>query len=150
MRRPTALLGVLAVLVAALAGCGLGPGKAKDGGAELRVTRDFGQTEIGRPAKRTKLRDSDTVMRFLQSERKVSLKYGGGFVQSIDGLSGGGASGRQDWFYFVNGAEADTGAADHKLHSGDVVQWDYRNWIATMHIPAIVGAFPQPLRDGLD
>ncbi len=31
-------------------------------------------------------------MRFLQSERKVSLRYGGGFVQSIDGLTGEGAT----------------------------------------------------------
>jgi hypothetical protein len=53
-----------------------------------------------------------------------------------------------DWFYFVNGLEADRGAAEYELSPGDVVQWDYRRWDAAMRVPATVGAFPQPLRDG--
>ena len=139
----------LVVLSALLAGCGLGPGKEQGGGAELRVTRDFGQRELA-AAKLDKVRESDTVMRFLQSRRKVSLRYGGGFVQSIDGLSGTGASGHRDWFYFVNGQEGSVGAADRKLHPGDVVQWDYRDWTATMTIPGIVGAYPEPFLHGFD
>jgi hypothetical protein len=140
------LLALVAV-AALLAGCGLGPGKDQGGGAELRVTRGFGQRELG-SEKLAKVRDGDTVMRFLQSRRKVSLRYGGGFVQSIDGLSGTGSSGHKDWFYFVNGEEASTGAADRKLHPGDVVQWDYRDWTATMSVPGIVGAYPEPFVHG--
>jgi Domain of unknown function (DUF4430) len=139
----------VAVAVAvALSGCGLGPGEERDGGAELRVTRDFGQVRIA-AAKEDKVREGQTVMRFLQSERKVETRFGGKFVQTIDGVSGStDGGGRRDWFYFVNGIEADVGAADRELAPGDVVQWDNRRWDAAMRVPAIVGAFPEPFRSG--
>ena len=142
------LLAVLAaLLLTGVPGCGLGPGAAKEGPVELRVTRDFGQKELSAPVQRDKVRPSDTVMRLLQSSHQVTTRYGGGFVQSIDGLAGN-KSGEHDWFFYVNGTEASQGAADQKLSLSDVVQWDYHRWSATMHIPAIVGAFPQPFRNG--
>lgn len=140
---------VLVVLASALAGCGLGAGDEQDGGAELRITRDFGQRAVA-SAERETVREGDTVMRFLQSEREVGLRHGGGFVQSIDGLAGAGAEGQRDWFYWVNGQEASVGAAERELHPGDVVQWDYRDWSGAMSIPGIVGAFPEPFISGFD
>ena len=132
-------------LCAGLAGCGFGPGATKGGGGvQLRVTRDFGRKTIA-TGSLAHVRSSDTVMRFLQSHAKTTTRYGGGFVQSIDGISG---TARNDWFYFVNGIEAPTGAADRALSPGDVVQWDYRDWAATPHVPAIVGAFPEPFLHG--
>jgi hypothetical protein len=131
----------------ALSGCGLGEGDDLGGGVELRVTRDFGQERLA-AAERDEVTEGDTVMRLLQSERDVETEYGGGFVQSIDGLSGEGSGGRSDWFYFVNGLEADSGAADFGLSPGDVVQWDYRYWDAAMRVPAIVGAYPEPFLHG--
>lgn len=136
------------VVVLTLAGCGLGPGESKKGGVELRVTRDFGRTALGPPAKRDKVRESDTVMRFLQGSRKVTTRFGGGFVQSIDKVAGDQAA-EHDWFFYVNGSEASMGAADYDLNPGDVVQWDYHDWQATQHIPAIVGAYPEPFVHGL-
>jgi uncharacterized protein DUF4430 len=130
-------------------GCGFGPGEAKKGGAELRVTRDFGQRQLGPSARQAKVRESDTVMRFLQGQRKVTTRFGGGFVQSIDGVAGT-ISGERDWFYYVNGSEASVGAADYKLSPGDAVQWDYHDWRATQHIPAIVGGYPEPFVHGID
>ena len=137
------------VLVAALglAGCGVGPGAAERGAAELRVTRDFGQRQLGQVARKAEIRPTDTVMRFLQSERKVTTRYGGAFVQSIDGLAGS-KQREHDWFFYVNGRESSTGAADVKLRPSDVVQWDWHRWSATMHVPAIVGAFPEPFAHG--
>jgi hypothetical protein len=136
-------------LLVALAGCGLGPGERRAGAAELRVTRDFGQERVREVARR-EARQGDTVLRFLQSEGKVETAYGGGFVQSIDGLAGLGGSGRRDWFYFVNGLEGSSGAAERRLSPGDVVQWDYRHWEAAMSVPAIVGAYPEPLLSGVE
>jgi hypothetical protein len=131
-----------------VAGCGFGAGGTRGGsGAELRVTRDFGQTSLA-SAKTTTVRESDTVMRFLQAHAKTTTRYGGKFVQSIDGIAGRSSGGRQDWFYFVNGVEAPTGAADRALSPGDVVQWDYRRWDASPRVPAIVGAFPEPFLHG--
>jgi hypothetical protein len=138
---------VVLLACAALAGCGLGAGPERNGGVQLRVTRDFGRTTLA-SASAAKVRSSDTVMRLLQRGGKVTTRYGGGFVQSIDGIAGNGSGGRQDWFYFVNGTEAPTGAADRALDPGDVVQWDYRTWSATPHVPAIVGAFPEPFLHG--
>jgi hypothetical protein len=140
---------LLLVLAAALAvaGCGFGPGKAEQGPVELRVTRDFGQKELSPATRRDQVRSSDTVMRVLQSSHQVTTRYGGAFVQSIDGLAGN-KSGEHDWFFYVNGSESSKGAADFDLSLSDVVQWDYHRWTATQHIPAIVGAFPQPFRNG--
>jgi hypothetical protein len=87
-------------------------------------------------------------MRFLQGARKVTTRYGGGFVQSIGGLAGNNSA-EHDWFYYVNGSEASVGAADYKLSPGDVVQWDYHDWHATQHVPAIVGAYPEPFVHGM-
>jgi Domain of unknown function (DUF4430) len=139
---------VCIALCLGLAGCGLGAGGPRGGsGAELRVTRDFGRTTVSRASTKT-IRESDTVMRLLQAHAKTTTRYGGKFVQSIDGIAANSDGGRHDWFYFVNGVEAPTGAADRTLAPGDVVQWDYRNWDATPRVPAIVGAFPEPFLHG--
>ena len=48
-------------------------------------------------------------MRMLERSFKVTTRYGGGFVESIDGHAG--SSARRDWFYYVNGIQATQGAA---------------------------------------
>ena len=143
----------LAALLAcglALAGCGLGAGEKRRGaGAQLHVTRDFGHARLGE-AKLARVREGQTVMRFLRSRFEVGTRFGGRFVQSIDGLAGGGEGGRVDWFYWVDGVEAGVGAAEYELSPGDRVQWDRRDWRATMRVPAIVGAFPEPFLHGFE
>jgi hypothetical protein len=141
-------LALIALCAVGLAGCGFGAGPTRGGsGAQLHVTRDFGRTQVA-VASLPKIRESDTVMRFLRANAKTTTRYGGGFVQSIDGIAGSSSGGRSDWFYFVNGVEAPTGAADRALKPGDVVQWDYRRWDATPRVPAIVGAYPEPFLHG--
>jgi hypothetical protein len=138
-----------AVLIAlavglALSGCGLGAG-SKPAGTKLTITQDFGADGVRRidaPA----VGGSETVMRLLQRNARVGTRFGGGFVQSIDGLSGGG---RVDWFYYVNGLEASRGAADTKLSAGDSIWWDRHDWSAAMRVPAVVGSFPEPFRHGI-
>lgn len=135
--------------VIALAGCGFGEGEAQDGGAELRVTKDFGHKELGANEIET-VHEDETVMRLLQSEHEVETRFGGKFVEAIDGVEGSGGGGSRDWFYFVNGILADRGAGDWEVHTGDVIQWDNRDWSATQRIPAIVGAYPEPFRSGVE
>ena len=145
MRRAAALL----VLAAALSGCGLGAGRTAKN-VDLVVSEDFG----ARPLVQTdapKRGGSDTVMRLLQRNAKVATRYGGGFVQSIDGRAGGRHDGRPvDWFFYVNGIESERGAASVKVHDGDHVWWDRHDWGATMRVPAVVGAFPEPFVHGAD
>jgi hypothetical protein len=144
-----ALLGCLLALAGATAGCGLGPGEERAGGAELRITRDFGKRLL--KAERVgKVRDDQTVMRLLRANNEVKTRYGGRFVQEIAGIEGGGAGGFADWFFYVNGLEAGVGAAEYELSPRDLVQWDYRNWRHTMDIRAIVGAFPEPFVSGAE
>jgi Domain of unknown function (DUF4430) len=143
MRRIAALIAAALVL----GGCGIGPGEEQQGGATIRVTRDFGHEELGSTETKT-LREDQTVMRLMQSQFDVETRFGGRFIQAIDGLEGTGASGMRDWFFFVNGVESAVGAAEYELSPGDRVQWDYRDWGTVMRVPAIVGAFPEPFRHG--
>jgi hypothetical protein len=149
VRRGRRILAAVLAASALATGCGLGPGDEREGGAQLRVTRDFGHEELG-SAELDTLREDQTVMRFLRSEFDVETRFGGRFVQAIDGLEGGGPAGTRDWFFFVNGIESDTGAAEFELSPGDRIQWDHRDWGATMRVPAIVGAFPEPFLSGLE
>jgi hypothetical protein len=152
IERPPARRRALAALVAAaalLSGCGLGPGDEQEGGAELRVTRDFGHEALG-SIRVDSLREDQTVMRLLRSEFDVETRFGGRFVQAIDGLRGAGPAGTRDWFFFVNGIESGEGAAEYELSPGDRVQWDHRSWGAAMRVPAIVGAFPEPFLHGIE
>jgi hypothetical protein len=134
----------LLLICVALGGCGLGEGEEQAGGAELRVTRDFGREVLAADEIKT-VREDESIMRLLQSRHDVETRFGGKFVSEIDGL---GAGGSRDWIYFVNGQWADTGAADREVDGGDVIQWDNHDWSATQRIPAIVGAYPEPFRSG--
>jgi hypothetical protein len=117
-------------------------------GVTLDVTQDFGQLRVD-SATSEKLPAGETVMRLLQRKFDVGTRYGGGFVRSIEGYSGGTDGGdRVDWFYYVNGIEAPQGAASRKVAAGDVIQWDRHQWDTAQRIPAIVGAFPEPFVSG--
>jgi hypothetical protein len=150
VRRVRALAAALlvAALAPAAAGCGFGEGSERaGGGATLRVTRDFGHEQLG-SMRLDKVHEGDTVMRMLRSKFDVTTRFGGRFVQSIDGLAGEGAGGQVDWFFFVNGIEADKGAAEWNVSPGDRIQWDRRDWSGAMRVPAIVGAYPEPFTSG--
>ncbi len=145
MRRVAALIAA----ALALGGCGIGPGDEQEGGAVIRVTRDFGHEEIDSTSTKT-LREDETVMRVMQSKFDVETRFGGRFVQSIDGVKGSGPGGMRDWFFFINGVESEVGAAEYELSPGDRVQWDFRDWGTAMRVPAIVGAFPEPFLNGVN
>jgi hypothetical protein len=138
---------VIALLAAvALSGCGgVGP-TAADGNAQLWVTRDRGD----RVLVDTEVPAGQTLLRGLRSKAKVSTRYGGGFVQSIDGVEGS-ARRHEDWFWFVNGLAGDRAASSYRLRDGDVAWWDYRDWsgdAATLEV--VAGAFPEPFLHGYD
>ena len=142
VRRVAALL--LASLT--LAGCGggsPGAGRGSTGTARLWITRDRGATLLVSAT----VPAGETLMSALRSRAKVDTRYGGRFVQAINGLSGS-LSSRRDWFWFVNGLAGDTGAAEYRLHAGDVAWWDYRDWTDDPDLAVVVGAFPEPFLHG--
>ena len=131
---------MLVLLAAALAGCG---GQGTHGTATLWVTRDRGSHVLlvrSVPA-------GETAMQALTRSVKLKTRYGGRYVQGIDGVDGS-LSARRDWFYFVNGVAPDRGAAEVRLHPGDVEWWDYRSWGDGKEVPVVVGAFPEPFLHG--
>ena len=145
MKRLIALLVLLP-----LAGCGFGAGEST-GDVTLTVTRDFGSAALHEGIDQEKASEGDTVMRLLQRKYDVQTRFGGGFVQEIDGVAGGRDSGRRaDWFYYVNGIEAPVGAAERRVSAGERVWWDHHAWDAAQRVPAVVGSFPEPFKTGLE
>jgi hypothetical protein len=139
-----------AVLLACLlaAGCGFGAGEETGGTVTVTVSQDFGEDRLEEPQEET-AREGETVMRLLQRSFDVETRFGGNFVQEIDGISGGEEGGKRvDWFYYVNGIEASEGAGERRLFPGDRVWWDHHDWEQAMRIPAVVGSFPEPFRSG--
>lgn len=130
------------LLALVLAGCG-GGGHAQ-GTATLWVTRDRGAQVIFAGSVPAGLDGIQAVERKL----KVTTRYGGRFLQSINGISGSLTS-QRDWFFFINGVEGDRSATEVTLHPGDVLWWDYRRWSgASMSVPVVLGAYPEPFIHG--
>lgn len=135
MRRLAPLLAVAALL----AGCGTGGGRAT-----LWVTTDTGKHVLLVKQVPAGL----SVAQALERETKVTTRYGGRFIESIDGIAGS-LSSRHDWFWFVNGIEGDRSATEYRLHPGEIAWWDYRDWGKTgEQVPVVVGAFPEPFLHG--
>jgi hypothetical protein len=130
---------VLVLAVAALAGCG-----GENGGtAKLWITRDRGAHVIlarNVPA-------GLTAMQALDRIAQIKTRYSGRYVQAINGIEGSIAA-RSDWFYFINGYEADRSAAEYRLRDGDVEWWDYRTWRDPLDDAVVVGAWPEPFVHG--
>ncbi|MET0559069.1 MAG: DUF4430 domain-containing protein [Solirubrobacterales bacterium] len=116
----------------------------------LTVTHDYGRThvlesEIG------DVNESDSVMRVLEGAAEIGTKEGGRFVKSIDGVESVERDGRYlDWLFYVNGVESNVGAAAFALRGGESIWWDYRDWTSALHVPAVVGSWPQPFTSGYE
>jgi hypothetical protein len=146
---------ILLLLAAIAAGCPAPPSAATDSSGQsqskvtVAVTQDFGHELI--LAEEAEIEDGTDAMTALQSVAGVETKYGGGFVQSIEGLSSEyqGGSQKRDWLYYINGISLSLGARDYALRDGDIEQWDFRDWSYQPMVPAIIGAFPQPFLSGV-
>jgi hypothetical protein len=138
----TAVAAALLFAALAAAGCGLGPGSGV-GDVDLTVTREFGAVKVSESS--GEANESDTVMRFLESEDEIETRYGGGYVKSIDGFGETERGGHPyDWFFYVDGIESPVGAAEVSLDGGEKVWWDIHDWSASEHVPAVVGSWPAP------
>ena len=126
------------VAASLLAGCG---GAGGGGTAQVWITRDRGAHVVSMDMVPAGL----TAMQALDRVADVKTRYGGRFVQAIGGAQGSLAA-RRDWFYFVNGIEADRSATEVRLRAGDVEWWDLRSWAnGRMSQPVVVGSWPEPV-----
>jgi Domain of unknown function (DUF4430) len=134
----------LALLLLALVLAGCGGDVRGHGTATLWVTRDRGAHVLFSGT----VPSGDNGIRTVERKLKITTRYGGRYLQSVEGLEGS-LSGQRDWFYFVDGIEGAVSAADVTVHPGDILWWDYRRWTpATMHVPVVAGAYPQPFLRG--
>jgi len=122
-----------------------------DGAAdvELRVTQDFGATPM--IARQVAPRPLEDVLALVSRQTSVTTSYGGGFVGSIAGIASGytGATPvREDWFFYVNGLQAHTGAGEIAVSANDRIWWDFHAWDFAASVPAVVGQFPAPFVAG--
>jgi hypothetical protein len=84
-------------------------------------------------------------MDVLKEVADVETSYGGGFVDSIEGLSSSsGPGGGSDWFYHANGILPNVGAAEYEVTGGDRIWWDYHPWNENNFTPAVIGSYPGP------
>ncbi|HYC82327.1 MAG TPA: DUF4430 domain-containing protein [Solirubrobacterales bacterium] len=148
LSRGWAIAAALLLAALAVAGCGLGPGE-EVGSVELTVSREFGAEQL--LADSVEAIESDTVMRLLEGSAEIETRYGGGYVKSIEGVEETRRGGvPYDWFFFVDGIESPVGAAEYPLRGSERIWWDYRDWKATNHVPAVVGSWPAPFSDGYE
>jgi hypothetical protein len=143
MLKPLRRLALLLAAACLLAGCG--EEAAGEGSAQLWITRDRGSEVV----LSTTVPAGISALEALRRKAEVETRYGGRFVQAIEGIEGD-ITGQHDWFYFVNGYEGDISAADYELHDGDVLWWDHRSWEGRLRQPVVVGAFPEPFLHGWD
>jgi hypothetical protein len=136
-----ALLALVALFL--LAGCG--GSREEEGTATLWVTRDRGAELLVE----AEVDAGQTLLRALAAEADVGTRFGGRYVQSVNGIAGS-LGGQRDWFWFVNGYEGDRSAASYRLRDGDVAWLDYRAWEREGEARVVVGAFPEPFLHGYD
>jgi hypothetical protein len=146
-----AAIAVIAALFFLVKGCAVMPWNHSGQGMQIRVTvtRHFGK-ELLRD-KTVAVRDAGSAMDALLQAAEVETSYGGGFIHAIDGLASGYAgidAEKTDWFYYVNGQMADTGAAEFEVREGDWLVFDYHSWEHSVFSPALAGCFPEPFIHG--
>ena len=122
----------VAALAIALAcgGCGLGPGRAAPRASASR-SRACSAAARSTTVSRGKVPGSETVMRMLERSFNVSTRYGGGFVESIDGHSAPSGARQRLVLLRQRRRRRAQGAATTAVHAGDQIWWDLHDWSAT-------------------
>jgi hypothetical protein len=143
VRRRTAVLGLLALVLGALAlgGCGLITASAPTS-VQLLVTSEFGARVLHRSGA---LRASahETVLGLLSRYYAVRVSPDGRHVQSIGGVprvsSTSGHEPAGEWLYYVNGVQTSTAPATTSVRPGDHVWWDLHDASHSESTAAVVG-----------
>ncbi len=97
------------------------------------------------------IESGESAIDVLQKVATVTTTYGGGYVESINGMKSqyNSENGeKKDWLYYINGMLASVGANMYKLHPGDIERWDFHDWSSDRAVTAIIGDYPEPFQHG--
>ncbi|WP_058485479.1 DUF4430 domain-containing protein [Defluviitalea phaphyphila] len=136
-----------------LVSCGQIKDEKSSGKVNFIISKNFGNQIIDN--KFLEYKENYTVIDYLEENFEIETAYGGGFVNSINGIESGFTNKTNkeqlDWFYYVNGNLANIGANEYVLSSEDVVIWDYHSWGNDNYVSNIIGAYPiNFINSGLD
>ena len=118
---------------------------------QVIVTQNYGEEII--LDEDTNVKPKENVLDGLKQVADVTFNYGGGFVESINGIKStfaGGLGGENDWFFYVNRMLPPNGAADISLYPGDIERWDFHNWGSDRITTAIISDYPEPFLHGIN
>jgi hypothetical protein len=144
------VLAIFALLVVlSLSACSVQTVGEAGEGIDVRVvaTEDFGARALLN--EEIRVPSGTSAMEALLRIAEVETRYGGGFVNAINGVRSQFPT-KDDWFIYVNGISINKGAGEYTLRDGDVVQFDLHDWHFRMFIPAIIGGFPASLLRGYE
>ncbi|WP_354701794.1 hypothetical protein DSM112329_02129 [Paraconexibacter sp. AEG42_29] len=145
---PAAAGVLLAVL--ALAGCG---GDQEGAGAQLVVTQDFGTRSIADLPQPT-TRPGSTILELLSANVpgvRTATIAAQPQLSAVGPVTNATVDGRtKRWTLFVNGVGEDAEGPGQELDDNDVVWWDHHDTGAAARVPAVVGSFPAPFRNGVE
>jgi len=143
--RPLVLIILLLLsAVVALSACSPG-GTGTDITVRVVVTQNFGRDLM--LDETIEVPTGASALEALQQVADVETAYGGGFVNTINGVRSQYPA-QEDWLFYINGISTNKGAAGYILEDGDIQHWDFHDWSFRMFIPAIIGDFPQPFLHG--
>ena len=147
MKRSRPLVLIILLLlsaVVALSACSPG-GTGTDITVRVVVTQNFGRDLM--LDETIEVPTGASALEALQQVADVETAYGGGFVNTINGVRSQYPA-QEDWLFYINGISTNKGAAGYILEDGDIQHWDFHDWSFRMFIPAIIGDFPQPFLHG--
>ena len=113
------------------------------------MTRDFGHELLG-ATRIDDVHEDETVMRLLRSEFDIDTRYGGRFVQAIDGLEGSGAAASATGSTGSTGSRGASAPRSSSSRRATACSGTGATGEPPMRVPAIVGAYPEPFVHGLE
>lgn len=136
------LAAVLLAAAVAIPGCGGDAAEPSGDTVNLRITRDFGR-DLLMAEDRAELPERPTVMRLLRQHETIGTGFGGAVIESVDGREHSMSGSRHTrWILYINGIRSTGVPIGYRLHPGDHVQLDLREWNGELTVRASVGAFP--------
>ena len=146
-----AVIALLAMSALALAGCGLGAGRAPSG-VQLLVTQRLRRAARCARRARPQVRGQETVMSLLMRNYAVSTRYCGRLRAEHRRARRRSRrrAARSTGSTTSTASQAPKGAAATNVHPGDHIWWDRHDWSQTEQVPAVVGSFPEPFLNGLE